>query len=126
MLQSLLVPALLIISTSSSASANSYRISETIIGKDFYLQLEGPWYCGSSTRTRVNSLFLISLFINKKALCCRSYVDQQTSIDKNLTYASSNAFVLRTDYHTVLHPNGPGRNSVRIKSNSAYGDHVVV
>ncbi|KAF9010119.1 endo-beta-glucanase [Cyathus striatus] len=35
-------------------------------------------------------------------------------------------FVLRADYKTVLDPNGPGRNSVRIQSNKQYTTGVMV
>lgn len=33
---------------------------------------------------------------------------------------------MRADDTTVLTPSGPGRNSVRIKSNAAYTTHVAV
>lgn len=88
------------------------------------LQLGG--HCGSDTWTRVT---FVSVFLFRFALiplCYRNYVNQQTSIQQNLTYASQNAFVLRADHNKVLGPNGPGRNSVRIQSKNAYGNHVVM
>ncbi|KAF8803218.1 endo-1,3(4)-beta-glucanase [Phlegmacium glaucopus] len=91
----------------SSSSANSYRLSESIVGQDFYQHFSWEAVADPS-HGRVN------------------YVDQQTSIDQNLTYASHNAFVLRTDHHNVLDPNGPGRNSVKIKSKNVYTNHVVI
>ncbi|KAG1765439.1 glycoside hydrolase family 16 protein [Suillus occidentalis] len=44
----------------------------------------------------------------------------------NLTYATGNTFIMRADDTTVLTPSGPGRNSVRIRSNRQYTQHVVV
>lgn len=55
-----------------------------------------------------------------------TYVDQPTAQMLNLTYATSNTFIMRADDTTVLTPSGPGRNSVRIRSNSQYTQHVVV
>ncbi|KAG1777267.1 glycoside hydrolase family 16 protein [Suillus placidus] len=55
-----------------------------------------------------------------------TYVDQPTAQRLNLTYATSNTFIMRTDDTTVLTPSGPGRNSVRIRSNRQYTQHVVV
>jgi len=55
-----------------------------------------------------------------------TYVDQLTSVKQNLTYASFDSFILRTDYKTVLNTTGPGRNSVRIRSKNTYTTHVAV
>ncbi|TBU64642.1 2 beta-glucanase [Dichomitus squalens] len=56
-----------------------------------------------------------------------NYVDQATAQSQNLTFASADTFIMRADDFTTLDPNGPGRNSVRIKSNNAYGpNHVSV
>ncbi|GAV99788.1 glycoside hydrolase family 16 protein [Lentinula edodes] len=55
-----------------------------------------------------------------------NYVDAYTAANENLTYASGDHFVLRTDYWTVLDPNGPGRDSVRIQSNKQYTTSVMV
>ncbi|KAG2160252.1 glycoside hydrolase family 16 protein [Suillus bovinus] len=51
------------------------------------------------------------------------YVDQQTAQMLNLTYATSNTFIMRADDTTVLTSSGPGRNSVRIRSNRQYKQH---
>jgi hypothetical protein len=53
-------------------------------------------------------------------------VDQGTSRNLNLTYASDDTFILRADYKTRLDPSGPGRNSVRIKSHKTFTQHVAV
>lgn len=55
-----------------------------------------------------------------------TYVDQATALADNLTYASDNHFVMRTDFTTTLSASGPGRNSVRIKSDKTYTTHVAV
>ncbi|KAF8227851.1 endo-1,3(4)-beta-glucanase [Tricholoma matsutake] len=55
-----------------------------------------------------------------------NYVDQNTAINQNLTFASTDTFILRADYTTTLNASGPGRNSVRIRSNKAYTTHVAV
>jgi len=55
-----------------------------------------------------------------------NYVDATTAAENNLTYASGNHFVLRADSGSVLNPNGPGRNSVRIQSNEQYMTSVMV
>ena len=53
-------------------------------------------------------------------------MDQGTSRDLNLTYASSDTFIMRADYKNHLDPSGPGRNSVRIKSQKTFTKHVAV
>ncbi|KAG2074811.1 glycoside hydrolase family 16 protein [Suillus decipiens] len=54
------------------------------------------------------------------------YVDRTTAQNLNLTYATSDTFILRADHTTVLNANDTGRNSVRIRSNNQYYQHVVV
>ncbi|KAI0736051.1 laminarinase [Earliella scabrosa] len=55
-----------------------------------------------------------------------NYVDRNTALAQNLTYASGDRFILRADHTTVLNPAGPGRNSIRMKSNKLYTTHVTV
>ncbi|KAG6336431.1 hypothetical protein ID866_2674, partial [Astraeus odoratus] len=55
-----------------------------------------------------------------------NYVDCTTAKKLGLTVATSNSFILRADDKTILSPNGPGRNSVRIRSNKAYTTHVAI
>ena len=62
--------------------------------------------------------FLYSLF--------RNYVDEATAQSLNLTYTTSNTFIMRADDTTVLSPAGPERNSVRIRSNNQYTTRVTV
>ncbi len=56
----------------------------------------------------------------------RNYVDAATSAAQNLTYASSNSFIMRADHTSVLSASGPGRNSVRLKSNKAFTNGVAM
>ena len=56
----------------------------------------------------------------------RLYVDQDTALSLNLTYASGDTLILRSDDTTVLSSSDPGRASVRIMSVNTYSTHVVV
>ncbi|KAF4622600.1 hypothetical protein D9613_009003 [Agrocybe pediades] len=85
----------------------TYSLTDNIVGSGFYSAFE--WEAiADPTNGRVN------------------YVDQPTSQSQNLTFASSNTFVLRTDSRSVLNPSGPGRNSVRIHTKKTYTTHVAV
>ncbi|PFH49583.1 glycoside hydrolase family 16 protein [Amanita thiersii Skay4041] len=55
-----------------------------------------------------------------------NYVDATKAASENLTYASGNHFILRADYKKILSPTGPGRDSVRLKSNKQYLNSVMV
>ncbi|KAH7910214.1 glycoside hydrolase family 16 protein [Hygrophoropsis aurantiaca] len=55
-----------------------------------------------------------------------TYVDMATAQRLNLTYATSDTFIMRADDTTVIASGGAGRKSVRIQSNNAYTTHVVV
>ncbi|KJA15430.1 glycoside hydrolase family 16 protein [Hypholoma sublateritium FD-334 SS-4] len=99
--------SLLLLSSLSTAFAASYSISSNIVGSDFYNAFS--WEnIADPTAGRVN------------------YVDQTTSKSQNLTYASSDTFIMRPDFTTVLSASGPGRNSVRIKSVATYTTHAAV
>ncbi|KIK68641.1 glycoside hydrolase family 16 protein [Collybiopsis luxurians FD-317 M1] len=54
------------------------------------------------------------------------YVDAETAANENLTYASADHFVLRTDHRSVHDPDGPGRKSVRIQSLKQYTTSVMI
>ena len=54
------------------------------------------------------------------------YVDKDTAASENLTYATSDSFVMRADSTSILSADGPGRKSNRIKSNAQYNTHVTV
>jgi len=92
---------------STILAVSSYSVVDTVIGSQFY-DFFGWEAIADPTRGRVN------------------YVDQETSQNLNLTYASDNTFILRADYKTYLDPSGPGRNSVRIKSHKTFTQHVAV
>ena len=101
---------------------DTYSLADTIIGEDFYSSFE--WQTiPDPTKGRV--------YVNQnKVLSClfsdRNYVDQKTSKSANLTFASSDSFVLRADHTTVLKPSGPGRDSVRIRTVKTYKRHLAV
>ncbi|KAJ7923470.1 glycoside hydrolase family 16 protein [Mycena leptocephala] len=94
--------------TVSSVLGAVYFRTEHIVGQDFYdaFNFEAV---ADPTHGRVN------------------YVDETTARRQNLTFASENSFVLRTDHKTVISNSSTvGRNSVRIRSNKAYTTHVAV
>lgn len=84
-----------------------YTLSDSIVGEDFYdaFNFED---ISDPTHGRVN------------------YVDSATAQLLGLTVATANSFIMRADDTTVLSPTGPGRNSVRIRSNNEYTTHVAV
>ncbi|EUC65412.1 family 16 endo-1,3(4)-beta-glucanase from glycoside hydrolase, putative [Rhizoctonia solani AG-3 Rhs1AP] len=95
------------LAAASVARAATYSVSDTFIGSSF---LNGFTHeaIADPTHGRVN------------------YVDQTTAQRLNLTYASGNTFVLRSDYTTTLNPSGAGRNSVRIQSKKQWSTHVEI
>ncbi|KAF8803219.1 glycoside hydrolase family 16 protein [Phlegmacium glaucopus] len=99
--------AFLALSSFTPALANIYLLNNRIIGPDFYNNFD--WEAiADPTNGRVN------------------YVNQAVSDSQNLTFASSDTFILRTDFRTVLSARGPGRNSVRLRSKNTYTTHVAV
>lgn len=90
-----------------SALGASYGLTDNIVGSGFYSAFSFQ-NIADPTHGRVN------------------YVNQATAQSQNLTFASSDSFILRADYKTVLNPSGAGRNSVRIRSNKVYTTHVAV
>ncbi|THU77007.1 endo-beta-glucanase, partial [Dendrothele bispora CBS 962.96] len=87
--------------------AATYSQSESISGQGFYNSFSFQ-AISDPTHGRVN------------------YVSQSTAQSQNLTYASSDHFVLRADFKNTLDPNGPGRNSVRLQSNQQYETAVMI
>ncbi|QRV90795.1 glycoside hydrolase family 16 protein [Ceratobasidium sp. AG-Ba] len=96
-----------LVATASLASAATYKVTDTFIGSSF---LTGFVHeaIADPTHGRVN------------------YVDASTAQRLNLTYASSNSLILRSDYTTTLSSGGAGRNSVRIRSNKQWKTHVEI
>ncbi|KAG6830732.1 hypothetical protein H0H92_015011 [Tricholoma furcatifolium] len=89
------------------AFASIYLIEDAIIGPDFYNTFNFE-AIADPTHGRVN------------------YVNESQAIHENLTFASFDTFILRSDFKTVLDPDGPGRDSVRIRTNKNYTHHVAV
>ncbi|KDQ21503.1 glycoside hydrolase family 16 protein [Botryobasidium botryosum FD-172 SS1] len=91
----------------AAARASAWTIADTFIGGDFlnafdWETLDDP------THGRVN------------------YVDQQTALDRNLTYIAGNQFIMRADSFNQVQSDGRGRDSVRIHSHSSYQNVVLV
>ncbi|CAE6457258.1 putative glycosidase C21B10,07 OS=Schizosaccharomyces pombe (strain 972 / ATCC 24843) GN=SPBC21B10.07 PE=3 SV=1 [Rhizoctonia solani AG-1 IB] len=55
-----------------------------------------------------------------------NYVDMQTAMAKNLTEVKNGNLILRADSTTVLDPNGPGRDSIRMQSKKQWTTGVSV
>ena len=53
-------------------------------------------------------------------------MDQKTALAQNLTFVTDNTVIMRADSQTVLKPEDPGRNTVRIVSKKTYTTHTVV
>ncbi|TFK53690.1 hypothetical protein OE88DRAFT_1655938 [Heliocybe sulcata] len=84
-----------------------FRLNQTYVGNDFlsgwtWETLDDP------THGRTN------------------YVDQGTALSQNLTYAADTKFVMRADDWAVVPPTGRGRKSVRIISNQAWDESLIV
>ncbi|KAG6835744.1 hypothetical protein H0H93_015045 [Arthromyces matolae] len=99
--------ALSLLSLAGSALSAPYLLSDKIVGSDFYREFNFE-AISDPTHGRVN------------------YTDAATAMHQNLTFASHDTFILRSDFKTVLDPNGPGRNSARIRTNKAYSTHVAI
>ncbi|KAI0638992.1 2 beta-glucan [Trametes polyzona] len=91
----------------SSALGATYKMKDSFVGQGF-LSGFSHQAIPDPTHGRVN------------------YVDQQTALSKNLTFATDNSFIMRADSFSKLDPAGPGRDSVRIQSNAQYTTHVSV
>ncbi|RPD78818.1 hypothetical protein L226DRAFT_521027 [Lentinus tigrinus ALCF2SS1-7] len=87
-------------------SAN-FLLADTYIGRDFLQSWTWETF-DDPTHGRVN------------------YIDQPTALASNLTFASDDKFVMRADFQNVVQPPARGRNSIRIRSNKAYDEAVVV
>ncbi|KAH6914153.1 endo-1,3(4)-beta-glucanase chain A [Coprinopsis sp. MPI-PUGE-AT-0042] len=55
-----------------------------------------------------------------------NYVDIETAISKNLSYATDRKFIMRADHWSKTSPFSRGRDSVRIRSKAAWGDSLLV
>ncbi|KAG5651997.1 hypothetical protein H0H81_006649 [Sphagnurus paluster] len=101
------ISVLAILSFAGSSLAATYGLSDNIVGSSFLTAFNFQ-AIADPTHGRVN------------------YVDKATAQSQNLTFASSDTFILRADFKTKLSASGPGRNSVRIRSNKVYTNHVAV
>ncbi|KAG6853494.1 hypothetical protein C0991_003768 [Blastosporella zonata] len=97
--------SLCLLSLAGPALSATYFLKDNIVGADFYKAFNFE-AIADPTHGRVN------------------YVDAATAISQNLTFAHEDTFILRADYKTTLDPNGPGRNSARIRTNKGEIDIV--
>lgn len=103
----IMLSTLVLVALSSQTFAGSYSVSSTAIGSGFYSTFSFQ-AISDPTNGRVQ------------------YVDQNTAIANNLTFTSSNSFVLRADHTNVVPSSGVGRESVRLISNAQYTTHAAV
>jgi hypothetical protein len=101
-----------------------YPLSDNIVGSCFYDEFNFEAIT-DPTHGRVYAFFILSFAYGSHQLV-RNYVDEATARSKNLTFASEDTFILRADFTTTLNASGPGRDSVRIRTNKAYTTHVAV
>ncbi|EMD37716.1 glycoside hydrolase family 16 protein [Gelatoporia subvermispora B] len=88
-------------------ASGHYILADSYIGQDFFN--DWTWQTmDDPTHGRVN------------------YVDKGTAMASNLSYSTGPTFVMRADNTNIVGPNDRGRNSVRIISNKAYAESVVV
>ncbi|KAF9475567.1 2 beta-glucanase [Pholiota conissans] len=95
------------LSVNALGQNGDYAISDTITGEAFYTRFDWETM-DDPTHGRVN------------------YVDEKTSRQQNLTYASDDTFILRADHKSVVKSTARGRNSVRIISKKTYTTHVAI
>ncbi|KII86650.1 glycoside hydrolase family 16 protein [Plicaturopsis crispa FD-325 SS-3] len=103
----MVVTALVFLSATGTALCATYTRTANVVGPGFndffsYEAIPDP------THGRVN------------------YVDGPTAQSANLTFASADTFILRGDDTTMLAATDPGRNSVRLVSNTLYTTHVAI
>ncbi|KAF9460039.1 laminarinase [Collybia nuda] len=101
------IRALLLVFLATHALGATYSQTDSFVGSSF---LSGFSFQAISdpTHGRVN------------------YVNAATASSQNLTFASSDHFVVRADFKNVLSSSGPGRNSVRLQSNKRFTTSVAV
>ncbi|KAF8070191.1 glycoside hydrolase family 16 protein [Lyophyllum atratum] len=97
----------LVVALGYTTVVQAYCIKDTYIGTTFFNTWRWETF-DDPTHGRVN------------------YVDMGAAEAANLSYASHNKFVMRADAYQIVPPSSRGRDSVRIVSNEAYGDSVVV
>ncbi|RXW14480.1 hypothetical protein EST38_g11373 [Candolleomyces aberdarensis] len=90
-----------------AANSKIYKVSQDVKGAGFFDAFDFE-AIQDPTNGRVN------------------YVDGATAKSKNLTFGAGDTFILRPDSSTVLRADGPGRDSVRLRSKNNYKEHVAV
>ena len=111
----------------NSALAGRYSLSDSIIGTQFYDAFSFQ-DIADPTKGTVFVSFSLAMGADTDASgrSIRNYVDENTAKSKGLVRTTSNSITLRADDTTKLSANGPGRDSVRVRSNKSYTTHVAV
>ncbi|KAI0046071.1 glycoside hydrolase family 16 protein [Auriscalpium vulgare] len=100
-----LLSSLLFLTCRTSAN---FILKDKFVGQDF-LSDRWSWFTDDDpTHGRVN------------------YVNKDTALATNLSYAEPGKFIMRADEWSVVRPEARGRDSVRIVSNDAYDDAIFV
>lgn len=110
-------------------AATQWTLSDTYIGWSFFSGFDHQTISDPTHgRVKLHPLSVCSLRPLIRVYCKSRYVDQGTAQNLNLSYATSDTFILRADYKTTLGwgTTGPGRKSVRIQSKKTWGASVVV
>ncbi|PAV18529.1 glycoside hydrolase family 16 [Pyrrhoderma noxium] len=109
LLRSTLLASLLLSLSSSvtAGSADTYHLQDTYIGSGFLSGFNWETFDDPSGG-----------YVN--------YLDQGTALQRNLTYASGNKFIVRADDTNVVPSGARGRDSIRITSHKAYTDSIII
>lgn len=120
-LSSLLPYALL----ASSALGATYGVTSDISGNKFYDAFEFQTFDDPTHGIVFVTALPLPLYHLISSLL-RNYVNQRKAISQNLTFAASDAFVLRADAWNTIPDWARGRSSVRLQSRASYSAHVAV
>ncbi|KIK67120.1 glycoside hydrolase family 16 protein [Collybiopsis luxurians FD-317 M1] len=97
----------IILLATPALSQQYFYLTDRFIGQDFFTRFHWDTF-DDPTHGRVN------------------YVNQEIAQATNLSYASSDKFIMRADSYAMVPPYSRGRDSVRITSNECWGDSIII
>jgi hypothetical protein len=111
-----------------SALAGSYSLSDSVVGSQFYDAFSFQAIADPTEGTVFVLRCPLAMGSDSDAfrLSTRNYVNESTAKSKGLVRTTGNSITLRADDTTRLSAKGPGRDSVRVRSNKSYTTHVAV
>lgn len=119
----------LCLSFSDLALAAGYFLRDSVTGSQFldaftFQDIPDP----TQGTVFVNNrwLLMIASIAEMFYFSIRNYVNASTAWNKGLVSYTENSFTARADHTTKLPADGPGRDSVRIRSKKTYTTHVVM